>query len=207
VVEWTWVIVPGNFKEDTWVTSIEVKPSELAVTHHICLAYLPPDPRTVYHTPSARQVPRDDERWHGAGPSGAPGSGRTGAAPSPGRAAQPGGAGLQIPDQLFNPALGILARSNGLEECYEPGRMPADFRPFDAAKLMDPNWEAPPAVVTFDENVELVGLMPHMHVRGKSARFYLDYPDGRSDTALNVPRYDFNGRRCTFRPTAWWWTT
>ena len=31
-----------------------------------------------------------------------------------------------------------------------------------------------------------------MHVRGKAARFYLDYPDGRSETVLNVPRYDFN---------------
>jgi hypothetical protein len=34
--------------------------------------------------------------------------------------------------------------------------------------------------------------MPHMHVRGKAARFYLDYPDGRTETVLNVPRYDFN---------------
>lgn len=238
VVEWTWVIVPGNFKEDTWVTSIEVKPSELAVTHHICLAYLPPDPRTVYHTPSARQVPRDDEGNEIA-------VARGGLPPT----APAGGGAPQLPPQLFNTALGILARSNGLEECYEPGRMPADFRPFDAAKLipagtdiavnihytpngkavtdhvqigftlaktppkrrylalstsspsdrrrfaippMDPNWEAPPAVVTFDKDVELVGLMPHMHVRGKSARFYLDYPDGRTETALNVPRYDFN---------------
>jgi hypothetical protein len=46
--------------------------------------------------------------------------------------------------------------------------------------------------VTFSKDVELVGLMPHMHVRGKAARFYLDYPDGRTETVLNVPRYDFN---------------
>ena len=38
IVEWTWFVIPGNFKEDTWVTSVEVKPSEPAVTHHICLA-------------------------------------------------------------------------------------------------------------------------------------------------------------------------
>ena len=243
IVEWTWFIVPGGFKEDTWVTSVEVKPSELAVTHHICLAYLPPDPRTQYFTASARQVPRDDEGneinvGRGGPPPAAP------AAPPAAR-----GAGPQLPPQLFNTALGILARSNGLEECYEPGRAPADFRPFNAAKLipagtdiavnvhytpngkavtdhvqigftlaktppkrrylalstsspsdrqrfaippLDPSWEAPPAVVTFDKDVELVGLMPHMHVRGKAARFYLDYPDGRTETVLNVPRYDFN---------------
>jgi hypothetical protein len=61
IVEWTWIIVPGGFKEDTWVTSVEVKPSEPAVTHHICLAYLPPDSKTTYFTQSARRVPRDDD--------------------------------------------------------------------------------------------------------------------------------------------------
>jgi len=56
----------------------------------------------------------------------------------------------------------------------------------------NPNWEAPPAVVTFAQDVELVGLMPHMHVRGKAARFDLEYPDGKKETILNVPKYDFN---------------
>jgi hypothetical protein len=57
---------------------------------------------------------------------------------------------------------------------------------------MESNWEAPPAVVTFTRDVEVVGLMPHMHVRGKAARFYLDRPDGKTETVLDVPRYDFN---------------
>ena len=68
--------------------------------------------------------------------------------------------------------------------------------PSDPAQFAIPpnngNWEAPPAVVTFDHDVELVGLMPHMHVRGKAARFDLEYPDGKKETILNVPRYDFN---------------
>jgi hypothetical protein len=253
IVEWTWYIVPGNFKEDTWVTSVEVKPSELAVTHHICIAYLPHDPRTTYFTASARTVPRDDDGNEiraargGAPPAGPPAGPRAGGPAGP--PAPRAGGPPQLPPQLLNTAIGILARSNGLEECYEPGRAPADFRPFNAAKLIpagtdiavnvhytpngkpvtdhvqigftvaktppkrrylalsnsspsdrqrfaippgDPNWEAPPAVVTFDKDVELVGLMPHMHVRGKAARFYLDYPDGRTETVLNVPRYDFN---------------
>ncbi len=56
----------------------------------------------------------------------------------------------------------------------------------------DPNWQSPPAVVTFNQDVELVGLMPHMHLRGKDMVFQLEYPDGRKETILNVPRYDFN---------------
>jgi hypothetical protein len=56
----------------------------------------------------------------------------------------------------------------------------------------DPNWESPPAVVTFNQDVELVGLMPHMHLRGKDMIFKLEYPDGRKETILSVPHYDFN---------------
>jgi thiol-disulfide isomerase/thioredoxin len=38
----------------------------------------------------------------------------------------------------------------------------------------------------------LVGLYPHMHVRGKSFRVEHVRPDGVRDTLLSVPRYDFN---------------
>jgi hypothetical protein len=56
----------------------------------------------------------------------------------------------------------------------------------------DPNWESPPAVVTFNQDAELVGLMPHMHLRGKDMLFQLEYPDGKKETIMNVPHYDFN---------------
>ena len=46
--------------------------------------------------------------------------------------------------------------------------------------------------MTFNEDVELVGLMPHMHLRGKDMIFSLEYPDGRKETILSVPHYDFN---------------
>lgn len=147
------------------------------------------------------------------------------------------------------PILSLFAKGNGIEECYEPGRGPADFRQYNAAKLIpagtdiainvhytpngnavtdhveigftvakEPpkrrylalsgapstdrdkfaippyadNFEVPPAEFTFAQDVELVGLMPHMHVRGKSNTFYLDQPDGKSEIILNIPKYDFN---------------
>ena len=34
--------------------------------------------------------------------------------------------------------------------------------------------------------------MPHMHLRGDDFRFELRYPDGRSETLLSVPQYDFD---------------
>jgi hypothetical protein len=239
IVEWTWFVVPGGFSKDTWVTSIEVLPSQLAVTHHVCLSYIQHTPDVPYYT---AMLPRGVIQRDANGNEIRTAGGR-GAAQSAGTGA--GGA--------FPGILGVIfGRSNGttlIEECYEPGRPPADFRPYNAAKLIpagtdiavnvhytpsgtavtdhvrigftlaneppkrryiamstaspsdpsqfaippnNPNWEAPPAVVTFDQQVELVGLMPHMHVRGKAARFDLEYPDGKKETILNIPRYDFN---------------
>jgi hypothetical protein len=45
---------------------------------------------------------------------------------------------------------------------------------------------------TFTRDVELHTYLPHMHVRGKAMRYEVVYPDGRRETLLNVPNYDFN---------------
>jgi hypothetical protein len=56
----------------------------------------------------------------------------------------------------------------------------------------DPNWASPPLELGFDVDAELVWMMPHMHNRGKDMNYRLTFPDGRSESVLNVPRYDFN---------------
>jgi hypothetical protein len=250
VVEWTWYVVPGGFTKDTWVTSIEVLPSQKAVTHHVCLSY-------VQHTPDIEYfkavLPRQIERDKDGNEIRAARGGARGGPPAGNAGGQRGGVtGVAAAVPGGSVLAAIFGRSAGtalIEECYEPGRPPADFRPYNAAKLIpagtdiavnvhytpngnpvtdhvrigftlakelpkrryiamsatspsspdqfaippnNPNWEAPPAVVTFNQDVELVGLMPHMHVRGKAARFDMEYPDGKKETILNVPRYDFN---------------
>lgn len=39
---------------------------------------------------------------------------------------------------------------------------------------------------------KIVSLMPHMHMRGKRARFEAVYPDGSREVLLEVPTYDFS---------------
>ena len=46
--------------------------------------------------------------------------------------------------------------------------------------------------MTFLQDAELVYLMPHMHARGKDMTYALEFPDGRRQVILSVPRYDFN---------------
>jgi hypothetical protein len=48
---------------------------------------------------------------------------------------------------------------------------------------------------TFDTDGVIRFFHVHMHLRGKSYVMRLTYPDGRVETALEVPRYDFNWQR------------
>jgi len=44
----------------------------------------------------------------------------------------------------------------------------------------------------FQRDGLLLGLQPHMHYRGKNFRYEVRYPDGKVETLLRVPEYDFN---------------
>ena len=43
----------------------------------------------------------------------------------------------------------------------------------------------------FDQDTLVYSLLPHMHLRGKAFRFEADYPDGKHEVLLDVPRYEF----------------
>ena len=43
-----------------------------------------------------------------------------------------------------------------------------------------------------ERDAYLYSLMPHMHYRGKYMNYSVEYPDGKSEMLLSVPKYDFN---------------
>ena len=222
VIEWMYITVPSGVTRDTWITSMEIRPSEPSVTHHICVFFKPQTPDVQYNVPVWSDRPRDDS-----------GSALASAAGANGRGIPPS----------------TTAGSNGIEGCYVPGQLTQDYRIHGAAKLLKagtdivfqihytpngmevtdqprlgftvakeapervyvslgmsapsdaqsfaippntPNWESPSAEAMFTEDAELVWMFPHMHVRGKDMTYRLVYPDGRTETILNVPKYDFN---------------
>jgi mono/diheme cytochrome c family protein len=55
----------------------------------------------------------------------------------------------------------------------------------------DPNY-VEQATESFDKDIEILSFTPHMHLRGKSAKYTARYPDGTTETLLDVPAYDFN---------------
>ncbi len=57
--------------------------------------------------------------------------------------------------------------------------------PGASAHLVESEWVVP-------RDTLLLGMMPHMHLRGKDFEYRADYPDGRSEIILSVPHYDFS---------------
>ena len=69
-----------------------------------------------------------------------------------------------------------------------------------AAGISSRGWEIPPlhnyweigAARTFEEDTYIINMMPHMHWRGRAAKYVAHYPDGTTETLLDVPDYDFD---------------
>jgi hypothetical protein len=220
VVEWINVRVPSGFVKDTWISSVEVRPGDLSVVHHVCVSWEPKRPGAQYRAPTWLDRARDENGAESTRDAEARAAG-------PPRGETPG----------------------GRLHCYVPGIAAVDFRHYDAATLVpagadmifsmhynpngkaavdltrvgftiakqapqrqyislslnpsrerkhfaippnDPNWKAPTAEAEFVADADLISLVYHMHDRGKNATTRLQFPDGRSETILSVPRYDFN---------------
>ena len=100
--------------------------------------------------------------------------------------------------------------SVGLIFAKEPPKVEVRTRAIAQKRLVipagDANYEAK-SETTFDQDADLLSFLPHMHLRGKDFRYEVVYPDGKRETLLSVPHYDFAGRpptgwrsRCTCRP-------
>ena len=59
IVEWESVLIPSPFKEDTWVTSVQILPGMPAVVHHMCFEFKKRNPDLPYNVYEWMEVPRD----------------------------------------------------------------------------------------------------------------------------------------------------
>jgi hypothetical protein len=131
VIEWADVVTPGNFTKDTWVTSIEIKPSELGVTHHICASFVPHRAGVVYNTPLWVDKQRDENGVE------VPPSQRKLALPT----ADGKGKVVERPNPVDSKA-DATGDNVGLGfACYVPGRELHDFRPHNAALLVPAGYD------------------------------------------------------------------
>jgi hypothetical protein len=60
VIEWVRIAFPAPFKEDTWVTSVEILPGAPEVVHHLCMALVERVPTRPYNVFEWIDLPRDE---------------------------------------------------------------------------------------------------------------------------------------------------
>jgi hypothetical protein len=221
-VEYQYVVIPGNFKQDTWVTAAEVRPGNRAVVHHVIAFVRPPGSKWLKEAqPGVPYVPKKEkqEAKQNQNPEGQrQGEGERGRRRDGGITDAENVAGyapgLQ-PLMLRDSAKLVRAGSDIVLQLHytangTPGtdktriglvfaKTPPKYR---NVTLLAPtrDFTIPPQAdnyevksqVLLQDTVTLVDMMPHMHFRGKDFLYKITYPNGEVQTLLSVPKYDFN---------------
>jgi hypothetical protein len=190
VIPYKYFTAHTNFTEDKWVRGVEIRAGQRSVVHHIILSLQ--QPGAAPSTGEAGDV-RGGRRVQLAGT--APGLQPTW---YPEGIARQIKAGSDIVFQMHYTPNGKAVKDKsyvGLFFSKEPptrvsgggGIMNFRFKipPGDPDYAVESTWTAP-------EDVELTGMMPHMHMRGKDFKYTAVFPDGHSEVVLNVPHYNFN---------------
>lgn len=203
-VEYTYEIVPTNFKTDQWVQMSEIRPSSRANVHHAVVYIRPPDSKWLRHAPvrvpftaSTLTDPQDrrDARWTDSSILlvYAPGS-------SPDQ--WPDGLAKFIPagsDLVFQ--MHYITRGKPAVDQTSIGLVFSKHPPKQrilTLQLTNDSFVIPPndpdyrAEVhgTLPNDATLLSFFPHMHLRGKTFEYNLIRPGQPPETLLRV-NYNF----------------
>jgi len=213
-------LVPNPFKEDTWVTSIEIRPGDPSVVHHVMLQVpektvtpapasswgapavptcVPRAAEALLETPTASvlaQVPKNFAILEAVY---VPGSPVTNFQLDDSSAKLiPGGGDLRM-EVHYTP------NGKAVSDQTKIGFKLAKKTPQRRYITLAPKSLANPKVripagdsnfttrgeLEFGQDAKLVWLMPHMHLRGKDMSFTLISPNGHSETVLSA-KFNFD---------------
>ena len=181
VVEYQYFVTPTNFEEDVWVQASEARPGNWNAVHHIIVF--------------VRE--KDSKRQRGLPAVG-------GFAPGEEPKVLPPGVGFRVPAgaeliwQLHYTPTGKIEKDRsevGLYLCKTPPQ-----RAVKGGAALNARFKIPADASSHEvrseakisRDVELISLMPHMHLRGRDFKYIARYPDGEKEVLLSVPNYDFN---------------
>ena len=184
VEPYRYFVVDPGFTEDKWVKIAECLPGNRAVVHHIIVYIQSPEAKDsnignnellVGFAPGTRPVDYP-EGWARKIPAGAKLIFEMHYTPIGSPQTDRSSLGLVFIDKkdvthqtwttnAINPRIHIPANDGNHKETAEK---------------------------VFKQDVKLLSMFPHMHMRGKSFRYELEYPDGKKEVILDVPQYDFN---------------
>jgi len=182
VVDYRYVEVTSPFTNEVWLAAMDIKPGNYKVVHHVILyAKWPGGP--------------EDGNEHGTF--------IVGWAPGASALRYPQGVAKRLPAHA-KLTLELHYTTCGSEQTDQseialyladgPQPRSAETRSAIQVNLNIPPGEAEAAhlaTYAFPKPATIYGLFPHMHFRGKWMRYELLLPDGKRETLLDVPRYDF----------------
>jgi hypothetical protein len=213
-IDYQYIVVPTNFKEDRYVQFAEARPEDRERVHHI-IAFIrePGNPWLKEAKPGVPFVPaaaiRDAERSGGqqrrrGEGDGSPGDFLCGYAPgAPPQTLKAGQAklvkaGSDLILQMHYTANGKPGHDRSKIGLVFSKEMPTQRVVTLAAANArfaippgDPNYEVD-SKFTVQADTMLTSLLPHMHLRGKDFEFRVVYPTGEKETLLRVPNYSFS---------------
>lgn len=178
-----YVVDPG-FKEDKWIKSAEARAGNPAVVHHIIVFIQPPGGNFRDHGDSKLLV--------GFAPGTRPGE-------YPEGWAKKVPAGSKLVFQMHYTPIGSEQTDRSMVGLIYADQSEVTHQVI-TTNAISHNFVIP--ANTKDYAVEatrphgrdayLMSMFPHMHIRGSAFKYELETPDGKVDTLLSVPLYDFN---------------
>jgi mono/diheme cytochrome c family protein len=186
-VRYQYYRVHTNFDDDRWITDYQVKVDATEVVHHVLIF-------VVY--PKNSDSPRVRSGLNGYFCSFLPGESQK---PFPLNSAKflPKGAMLRF--QVHYTPDGE-PHTDRVRLALKFAKPDTKLRRARTVALATTKLKIPPGAAdyavrarhVFNRDTILMGLTPHMHLRGKTFNYLLIHPDGTSRELLNVPKWDFN---------------
>jgi hypothetical protein len=185
-IEYLYLRIPVNLPEDRWYTAVEIKPSARAHVHHI-----------IAYTEAHSDAPTRPGSTFGP-------TNITGVSPNkPGLVFEPGvakllRAGHDIILQMHYTTNGEATTDKtvvGVKYLKAPPSMVQR-----GGSVIQPGFVIPAGAPAHEvrgsrilaADTIITSFTPHMHMRGKDMTYIATYPDGRTETLLSVPKWDFN---------------
>jgi hypothetical protein len=205
LVEYQYFEIPTGLTEDRWLEAVEIRPGNRKAVHH-ALAFVrtpgTPAPRLTPHgdgtscnEDACGDIERHDERM---GPILAASAAGTQPEAYPPGTAKLLRAGSIVTLQVHYTPYGEETSDRiaiGFVFAKAPPAVPLKMVPMSKQGFTIPPRAAGHAVETslvFAEDVAIWSIGPHAHLRGRSWRYEIVHPDGRTTPLLVVPRFDFN---------------
>lgn len=180
VIPYKYVTVETNLPEDRWVQAIEIRPGNINVVHHVLVSvrgddgefdegdgywavYVPGNSKIVFPDGYARRMPK----------------------------------GARLRFQMHYTPNGTATEDStriGVVFAPEPPKHEVKVHGIANQRFTIPagavNHELK-ASIKLPSNVQVLSFLPHMHLRGKAARYEL-ISSNPPETLLDIPDYDFN---------------